>query len=407
MRALTFVSSTVTCLALGAGLATLSCGDSSTDQGGSGASAGTDAGGAGNATGTGGSSAAASGAGGASGTSGAGGTVMGESGGSGASAGVSGASGAAAGMGATGGGATGGSAGSMPDAGNGAGGDAMAGSGAGGSAGQASGGDAGTSAAGGAAGGGGGLPGATPSDGCNMAAPATGPRSIDVGGAMRDYILRLPDGYDPAVPHRIIFAFHGGSGSAVQVDNGDPANTASDPTGPYYDIMDESVDTIFVAGQADGTWDTSSSKDVNYVKAIVAELESTLCIDTSRIFATGFSMGALMTINNVGCKMADVFRAIAPMSGALTTCPGDAAIPYWSSHGTSDTTIDISRGEEARDEFVSRNGCDDTTVASTPPGCVTYQGCNEGYPVSFCPFDGVHQPPPFSGPAIWAFFSQF
>ena len=125
------------------------------------------------------------------------------------------------------------------------------------------------------------------------------------------------------------------------------------------------------------------------------------------MFATGFSMGALMTINNVGCKMADVFRAIAPMSGALSNCPGDAAIPYWASHGTSDPTIDISRGEEARDEFVSRNGCSSTTMPTTPEGCISYQGCTDGYPVTWCTFDGVHQPAPFSGPAIWAFFAQF
>jgi poly(3-hydroxybutyrate) depolymerase len=118
-------------------------------------------------------------------------------------------------------------------------------------------------------------------------------------------------------------------------------------------------------------------------------------------------MGAMMTINNVGCKMADTFRAIAPMSGALATCEGSAAIPYWASHGTEDGTITLDRGEEARDEFVSRNGCDNTTMPTTPEGCVAYQGCDEGYPVVFCPFEGVHVPAPFAGPAIWAFFAQF
>jgi hypothetical protein len=38
---------------------------------------------------------------------------------------------------------------------------------------------------------------------------------------------------------------------------------------------------------------------------------------------------------------------------------------------------------------------------------VNYQGCDTGYPVSWCEFDGVHEPPPFSGEAIWAFLSQF
>jgi poly(3-hydroxybutyrate) depolymerase len=240
-----------------------------------------------------------------------------------------------------------------------------------------------------------------------MAAPAAGPATIDVGGSMREYILRLPDDYDPETPHRLVFAFHGGQGSAEQVDSGAPANSMAEPTGPYYGIMDESDGTIFVAGQADGSWNTSSDQDVDYVNAILAELESTLCVDTTRIFATGFSMGAIMTINNVGCKMADTFRAIAPMSGSLSTCPGTTPIAYWSVHGTDDPTISLTQGEAARDEFVSRNGCDGTTMPSTPEGCVAYQGCTEGHPVSFCTFEGVHVPAPFAGTAIWAFFAQF
>src|ERR1051325_1830588 len=144
---------------------------------------------------------------------------------------------------------------------------------------------------------------------------------ISTGGMMREYILRLPANYDNSVPHRIVFAFHGAQGSAEQVDSGAPANPDSAETGPFYGIYDEAVDTIFVAGQADGSWNTSSTKDVDYVKAIIAEVEGSLCVDQSRRFGTGFSMGAIMTINNVACKMADLFRAVAPMSGQLADCP--------------------------------------------------------------------------------------
>jgi poly(3-hydroxybutyrate) depolymerase len=346
----------------------------------SGGSPGTSGGGSGGAGGTGG---------------GTGGSMTGGTGGGGA--GVSGAGGSGTGGGA-GAPSSGGSSGT-----GGATSGGSAGVATGGSAGSGTGGDAGSEAGGT----GGGLDGAVPSMGCGMAAPATGPLKIDVAGTMRDYILRLPDGYDPAVPHRIIFAFHGASGSAVQVDNGDPPNDGLDPTGPYYGIKDESVDTIFVAGQAVGSWSTSNTKDVDYVKALLAALESTLCIDESRIFATGFSMGGIMTINNVGCKQADVFRAIAPMSGQIQDCPGTAPIAYWSSHGTNDTTISIDKGRTARDEFVERNGCDGTTMPGEREGCVTYQGCSAGHPVEWCEFDGIHEPPPFSGPAIWQFLSQF
>jgi len=198
------------------------------------------------------------------------------------------------------------------------------------------------------------------------------------------------------------------AGSAVQVDNGDPPNSGLDPTGPYYGIKEHADDhTIFVAGQAKNTW---GDGDIDYVKALVDKFKGELCLDESRILATGFSMGGIMTLR-VACNMADVFRAVAPMSCSLSaaSCPaGGGHIAYWSSHGTNDTTINISNGRAARDEFAKRNGCSmDDPQPIGNDGCVAYQGCDEGYPVNWCEFEGIHEPPPFSGPEIWGFLSQF
>jgi polyhydroxybutyrate depolymerase len=311
------------------------------------------------------------------------------------------------------GGATSGGGGAVSTGGSqttGAGGSSSAGSGArGGTAGgSGSGGDT-TGGRGGGATGSGGLTDPLPSQGCGKDPPADGYDTIDVGGTTREYILRLPEGYDGTTPNRIIFTFHGASGSAVQVDNGDPPRSDLDPTGPYYGIKDEADhQTIFVAGQALSGWSNSNGRDIDYVRALLDRFEGELCIDESRIFATGFSMGAIMTIT-VACNLSDVFRAVAPMSGSLQNgCPeGGQHIAYWSSHGTSDTTIDISQGEAARDAFVQRNHCQAGTTPTEPSGCVSYQGCDSGYPVDWCPFDGAHEPPPFSGSAIWAFLSQF
>ena len=243
-----------------------------------------------------------------------------------------------------------------------------------------------------------------------MAPPADGHDTIAVGGTSREYILRLPAGYDRNTPNRIIFAFHGANGSAVQVDNGDPPRQDLNPTGPYFGIKDLADNhTIFVAAQAlNGGWSNSNGRDIDYVRALLDSFENELCIDESRVFATGFSMGAIMTIT-VACNLSDLFRAVAPMSGSLQNgCPaGGQHIAYWSSHGTNDTTIDISLGEAARNEFVQRNHCKTDTAATQPSGCVAYQGCDAGYPVNWCPFDGTHEPPSFSGSAIWAFLSQF
>jgi poly(3-hydroxybutyrate) depolymerase len=213
--------------------------------------------------------------------------------------------------------------------------------------------------------------------------------------------LALPANYDSKHSYRLIFAFHGGKYDAQSVADGGPPGS-----GPYYGIQAEAGDSaIFVAPQATSSgW---SSSDIPYVSAMVARFESTLCIDPKRIFATGFSMGAIMTIT-LGCNGVDVFRALAPMSGEISgTCTGTQPIAYWASHGTSDPTINISLGETARDAYRTRNHCTTDTTTGSPAGCVNYQGCENGYPVTWCTFDGVHEPAPFAGTAIWAFIAQF
>jgi polyhydroxybutyrate depolymerase len=243
---------------------------------------------------------------------------------------------------------------------------------------------------------------ARPSSGCGVTAtPTDGLRSIDVDGTERQYILTLPDDYDPTRPYRLIFGFHGAKYDAEWVANGEEPLT-----GPYFGLADEAEGSaIFVAGQADGGW---NSGDVTYVSAMLDTLEAELCVDTSRVFATGFSAGGIMTIR-IGCALGDVFRAIAPMSPNLPSdCAGtDEPIAYWSSHGLSDTTITPEQGALARDAFLERNGCSETSMPASPEGCVSYEGCSAGHPVGYCTFDGVHEPAPFAGTAIWAFFSQF
>jgi len=244
-----------------------------------------------------------------------------------------------------------------------------------------------------------------PSSGCSATTAATGGKTtIDVSGTSREYILTLPASYDPHHPYPLIFAFHGGSYNDQWVVDGDPPQS-----GPYYGIQAEAHDTvILVAPNAlSGSWTNQSGRDVAFVSAMVTRFESQLCVDQSRIFATGFSMGAIMTIN-VGCNISSTFRAIAAMSGEImTTCPDTKPIPYWSSHGMSDPTIPFTMGEAARDTYLQRDHCGTQTAPPDANGCVAYQGCDAGDPVVWCPFDGVHQPPPFAGPAIWSFFSQF
>lgn len=275
-----------------------------------------------------------------------------------------------------------------------------------------SGGDADTPAAGGGMGGAESEPetepepgGASTSMGCgNPTSLTSGDATIDVSGTQREYILKLPDDYDPDRPYKLVFGLHWRGGQASDVSGGTIG------LGDYYGL-EELADgsAIFVSPNGlDNGWANSGGRDIEFMRALVALFESELCIDLDRIFSVGFSFGGMMSFA-IACEMGDVFRAIAPIAGALYSGCGDGTEPIalWGAHGIGDDVVPIGDGRSGVQEMLDRNNCGDQTTAVEPSPCVTYEGCDEGYPVTWCEFDGGHSPSGWMSEPIWEFFSQF
>lgn len=348
--------------------------------------------------GTGGTSAGGAGAGASGGSAAASGSAGKSSGGSGGSG--------QAGQGAAGRGAGGSSAGGTTGGASGASGAGIGGASGSGTGGYQAGGVAGTSGSAGASGsaGSGASGGSTSSTGCGSATtPESGVLSIEVDGTSRDYTLKVPDDYDSSRPYPLIFGWHWRGGSMNDV-----AGTGFQ--GGYYGL-EELADgsAIFVAPDGiDDGWANPGGRDIAFLDAMLERFESELCIDKSRIFSTGFSYGGMMSFA-VGCARGDVFRAIAPMSGALYSgCEdGDSPVAVWGAHGDNDEVVPLDDGEAGLQEFLDRNGCGTAALPTDPSPCVSYEGCAAGVPVTWCEFSGGHSPPNFAADAIWEFFSQF
>jgi poly(3-hydroxybutyrate) depolymerase len=256
-----------------------------------------------------------------------------------------------------------------------------------------------------------------PSAGCGQAAPAAGNATIDVDGLMREYILALPENYDPDKPYKLIFTWHPWGGSAQQVAGNGPSG--------YYGLLGASEgEAIFVSpegldfgGNGLG-WGNEGGQDIAFLEAMMARFDSELCFDHNRVFSTGFSFGGMMS-NAVAC--AGLARAVAPMAGnsGVSGCAnGETPVAYMGFHGTEDTVVDISGGQMARDVFIQRNKCGDATPSDSnwcelagsnrqPCTCTTYEGCTAGYPVTWCEYNGTHMVAPNSAQTIWDFFAQF
>jgi poly(3-hydroxybutyrate) depolymerase len=315
-----------------------------------------------------------------------------------------GTSGAASGGATSGGAASGGAA---TGKGGGSSGGGAGKSGSGGTTG--SGGSAGSSSGGSSAG----AAGAAPSSGCGKTTwpPGDGTtlQTIDVAGTARQYILSLPANYDTNKPYRLIFAWHGRTGTAAQI--------AGSGTRGFYGLKNLLADSIFVAGQGLGTdadpadtgWPNTGGRDIAMVRALVTYLGTNYCVDQSRLMSTGFSYGGIMS-NTIGCQMSDVFRAIAPIAGAYFGGRGSSCnthpIAFYGIHGTADMDVTYANGETARELFRVTNHCM-TTTQPAESGCVLYDGCDAGYPLYWCSHSGAHTIPSSAAAGIAAFFKQF
>lgn len=293
--------------------------------------------------------------------------------------------------------------------------------------------------------GGGGDPGApVPSVGCTQGSSVTtGAKTMTSSGITRAYTIDIPADYDPEKPYRLVFTWHwvGASDNAVvegQVNPGGGANWA------YYGLKRQANEAddpaIFIAperrtnavsGEEISGWD---QKDHVYFDDLLEMAKTQLCIDESRVFSVGFSFGAMQTYSLSLAHQEDL-RAVAMLAPAnfniyLPTNTHEP-IAYFSATGMSDTLCywegtDPNRGAKvAALQRAEDNGCDipdaipTTTVGSKTHLCYDFTGCDEGYPVKVCTFDGGHIAAHADGGnsdngtttwkpgVIWDFFTQF
>ena len=327
--------------------------------------------------------------------------------------------------------------------------------------GPASGGNSGRDGGPGTGGAGGGTPldagGTTPggqSAGCGKTSTITSsqynngkPISITVSGSQRRYILNVPTNYDNTKPYKLVLAIHQLNGNDVETYKEN-----------YYGLLPLSKDTTIFAApngvngstpcSGTGSGDSgcgwpSGNNNMQLMDAVVKQVTDNFCVDTNRIFATGWSYGASMSYE-VACERplggptatatwgvrAVTVYAAAQMSGS---CKPSTANPvaYYASHGTHDSVLcyDSSSsgcqvggvgGVGLAQNWATANGCTwqtPTKVTSGNHTCTKMAGCKDGYPLEFCSFNGDHTPWPDNqspndgkswGPGeAWSFLSQF
>ncbi|MEV7398752.1 PHB depolymerase family esterase [Aeromicrobium sp. NPDC092404] len=176
-------------------------------------------------------------------------------------------------------------------------------------------------------------------------------RTMEAGGQQRRYLIHVPPGYDGSTKTPLVMLFHGLGGSPQAVID----------TTSMAELADQD-DTILVAPLARGRvaeWDfrtpiSNPTSDLAFVRDLVKELESEACVDSSRLFAAGFSNGSVLALA-LACDGTTKFAAYGAVSG-----------PYWSESCRSSPPASIIYFHGLRDKVVPYVGSR-TVIGPLPP----------------------------------------
>lgn len=174
--------------------------------------------------------------------------------------------------------------------------------------------------------------------------------TLIVDGLERTYILHVPASYDGSQPVPLVLNFHGGGGNALNQWRVSGFNQLADEEGfivVYPNGTGRLGDKVLTwnGGTCCGYAQENNVDDVAFIRALVAELQTSLNIDPKRIYATGMSNGGIMSYR-LACEAADLFAAIGPVAGTLnhSPCIPSQPVSVIHFHGTDDTHLPYGGG---------------------------------------------------------------
>ena len=244
---------------------------------------------------------------------------------------------------------------------------------------------------------------------CTGRTGAVGDRDITLtsGGLARRYLIHVPTSYRATRAMQVVLNYHGFNNTGMSQNGMSGMNTAADARGfiavhPYGTNTDGSLANLsWNAGRCCGSAPGRRIDDVQFTRDMLNRIESEYCVDTRRVFATGWSNGAMFT-HRLACELADRIAAIGPVSGTLgiSTCAPSRPIAVLSTHGTADMNVPWDGGPPGNTEpvpvtvagWATRDRCTDTTPTEIfrlgTRHCDTRRACAAGTEVELCTIEG-------------------
>jgi polyhydroxybutyrate depolymerase len=203
-----------------------------------------------------------------------------------------------------------------------------------------------------------------------------GRETIVVEGMERAYRVHLPPSYSGTQPVPLVLAFHMYSGSGRTMEWLTHFDQIADKNGFIVAYPDG-----YKGSWADGTKQFAANNDhvndIAFVSALIDKLSRDFSIDTTRIYATGFSNGGVLA-QRLACERPDMISAVAVVGATLAKdvlprCQPYLLTPVMMIHGTADRGIPWNGTSEEASvpetiaHWVSVNGCDNTPTIRLEP----------------------------------------
>ena len=138
-------------------------------------------------------------------------------------------------------------------------------------------------------------------------------------GNDREYIVYIPESYDGQKEFPLMFNFHGGAGYASDFMFTNDMRPIAD-TADFIAVYPQgAINTIEDGGSGTTSWihkAPTDHDDIYFVEAIIDAMSSEYLIDQNRIYACGYSEGAIISYE-LGCRLNSKIAAFAAVSGSM------------------------------------------------------------------------------------------
>lgn len=203
--------------------------------------------------------------------------------------------------------------------------------------------------------------------------PGDSTRSLLFEGVVRSYILHIPPGITSSQAVPLVLVFHGIGLDGNEMIRISGFNAQSDLSGFIVVYPDGTGDKkSWNGGHCCGKAALKQVDDVGFVHALIDELSTIVTFDPQRVYATGFSNGAIM-VYRLACELSDQIAAIGPVSATqvkedLLACQPTRPVPVIHFHGTDDRLNPYQGG-------ISQAGTQFTSVDEAIQFWVGHDGC--------------------------------